>query len=134
MKKGYIFTLDAAFAVIIVTVLLFMVYNYSITSYSSAVDPLPIRRLASDIVAVLDYNGVLDTLDEGTIESELNQLLPPNMNMSITIYAYNDPSSLDDTIQINDDLTGDYFTGKWFSRTYTEGGKYLLVKYKVGLR
>ncbi len=89
MKKGYVFTLDAAFAVIIVGVLLLMVYSYPITSYSSGADAIAIRRTASDIVAVLDYNDVLDTLDKSTIESELNPLLPPNLNMSMVLHVYN---------------------------------------------
>lgn len=132
--KGYVFTLDAAFAVIIVSALLFMSYDYSVTSYSSAAESIAMRRVASDIVAVLDYNDILDSLDESTIESELNRMLPPNLDMNMTIYVYDDPTNLDYTIQINGDLKGDYFKGKWFSRTYADGGRYLLVEYRMGFR
>jgi len=102
MKKGYVFTLDAAFAISIIVALLLMTYGYSITSYASGADPVAIKRTASDIVSVLDYNNVLDTLDKNTIESELNQLLPPNLNMSMKLYVYETqytvecPDSLDD--------------------------------------
>lgn len=135
--RGYIFTLDAAFAITIVGVLLLMVYSYSITSYSSGADSVSIRRLASDMVAVLDYSDVLDTLDKETIEAELNQLLPPNLNMSMTVYVYEEPDGDPvNTIQINPDLTGDYYKGRWRFPVFAGAdiNKFVLVEYKIGLR
>lgn len=134
--RGYVFTLDAAFAVIIVGVLLLMVYSYPITSYSSGADIIAIRRTASDIVAVLDYNDVLDTLDNDTIAQELNQLLPHNLGMSMTLDVYDSDLDFEYQIQVNPDLDGDYYTGKWrFPKlTGSQIDKYVLVEYKVGLR
>jgi hypothetical protein len=84
-KKAFVFALDAAFAVLLVMLVL------SITSYyvgKANIDPLPklqMTRVGYDIVRLLDSNNSLDTLDESTIENDLSNLLPENYEMYIKI-------------------------------------------------
>jgi len=64
-----------------------MIYSYTTMTYTEIGD-VSLLRAASDITKLLYEKGVLQTLDQATIESNLNALLPPNMRMSMTLYAY----------------------------------------------
>jgi len=85
--RGYIFTLDAVVAAVVVAAFLVMIYSYSTMTYTEIGD-VSMLRSASDITKVLYEKGVLQTLDNAAIEGSLNSMLPPNMKMSMTLYAY----------------------------------------------
>jgi len=106
--RGYIFTLDALLAAIIVSAFLIMIHGYTVT-YSDAGDNSMLNA-ASDIVSMLYSKGVLQTFDQATIERELNALLPPNLNISMTIYAYN-PESVGQLLQCPTRLSDFAFVG-----------------------
>ena len=74
--------------------------------YSAGVESVSVKRMAADVVTILDYNGTLDTLDTNLIRSGVNHLLPPSLEMGINITVY------DDNSQHIQDIAVDYDTEK----------------------
>src|SRR3989338_5718003 len=95
MKKGMVFSLDAALGITFI-ILILAVVSFNINdAENEGKDLLSARRIGADIVAVLDYNNTLDSLNEAKITQALNEILPQNMNMSMTIYVQNSPYTIE---------------------------------------
>ncbi len=131
--KGFAFTLDVAIGIGIVFIILIASYTYYSESKNIGSVDISLTRLSSDAVITLDYKGILDTLNKNYIESELNRILPENINMSMIIYTY-DESGLVKTTEINDDIKENYISGKWIFSTKNEKRYYNIVVYKAGFK
>lgn len=84
-RKGYILSVDIILAIAVVTVLLTVSFYYAYRSSEDTFARLQITRTGSDILAVLDYDNDLSTLNQNTIRNAMNRLLPTNYNMRIEI-------------------------------------------------
>jgi len=104
--KGYVLTVDVAFGAVLAIFILATSMSLMQGGYSAGVEALAVKRMAADIVTILDYNGTLDTLDEGLIRSGVRHILPPSLEMGINITVY------DDNSQHVQDMAMDYETEK----------------------
>ena len=134
-RNGFIITLDILIASTLVLLILFVAFNYLSLSKISKLPEISSLRLANDIVAVLDYENVLDSFDKDYIESKVNSLLPVNLKMSMKINRYNQDSKLIDQIQINEDIKEDFLEGKWAFVTFqSSDAVFNLAQYKIGFK
>ncbi|MAG08759.1 hypothetical protein CMO89_04745 [Candidatus Woesearchaeota archaeon] len=84
-NKAFIFSLDMIMAIIIVMSILIVSTFYITKASDETVSKLQTIRIGSDVLAVLDYKGVLDTLSVEDIEVELNRILPINHHIRIKV-------------------------------------------------
>ena len=135
-NKGFILTADMMFAIGVVITILLISSIYLISSRASKNVELSASRVGSDIVAIMDYNGALYTLNKNAIEAEIDSLLPDNLRMSMRIEQYSKDLELLDQIQIKDDIIDDYYSGKWSFIKFSgdEIANYYLIRYKIAFR
>ncbi len=84
-NKGFVFTLDMliAFTVFLIA---FAISTYYVSQTSeNKLNQLQMSTAASDLLAVLDNDSTLQSLNSTLIESEKNRLLTPAYDMRITI-------------------------------------------------
>lgn len=128
MKKGFVLTMDVAISITIVGLVLLTVSQLNIID---AFSELEAKRLATDIVAVLDYRDVLDTYDKSKIEANLSGLVPENLNMSMIIKRFNSTALISE-LQINANITENFLAGKWWLTAVNGSGQsFYLVEYRV---
>ncbi len=134
--KGYVFAIDAAIAVIIAAAVIAVSYSYSLSSFPSGMEWVSAGRIASDAVAVMHYNGTLQSLNEEDIESALNSILPENLYMSMRLDIYKSNLDFLNSMQINQDMQGNHKKGRWFFMVFegSEVQKFAMLEYKVGFR
>ena len=133
-SKGLIFTMDVVFAVGVTLLLLLASAGVLVKSKGTAINNVNAKRVTEDIVAVLDYNDVLDTFDKTLIQGAVNSSLPSNVKMYMIMSKYSKDGALLDQITINDDIPDNFFLGKWiFVTTGSDGftNNFYLVRYKV---
>lgn len=93
-NKGVIFTLDALVA-LIVFLIAFVVSTYYVSQASeNKLAQIQMATYASDLLAVMDNNGTLQTLNSTLIENQKNELLPAAYDMRI-ILETSDSRSVD---------------------------------------
>lgn len=130
-KKGFVLTMDVAISIAIVGLIIVAISQMKGTD---VFPELEAKRLATDIVAALDYTGVLDTYDKNKIEANLSQLLPSNLNMSMTIKRFNAMAFISQ-IQINANITDNFLAGKWWLASSSGNNQsFYLVEYRVRFR
>ena len=90
-KKAFVLSLDASVAVVLVVLILAGSSFFFIKTNENFITNMQMHRAGSDITAVLDADGTLSTLDVVQIKSGIEDLLPTNYNMRMTINstAYN---------------------------------------------
>lgn len=134
--KGYVFSLDAAFAVFILLIIMSAIVFYMRVPFSSQVSDTSSVLISSDIISVLDKKNVFDTLDTASISNNLSQVLPYNLNMSLKLHVYKDDLQFQETKQVNTDLNTSYYKGKWLLiiGNITDVKNFVIVEYKVGFR
>jgi len=132
--RGYVFSLDASFAVFVFMIILMATIFYIRTPFSSQVPDASAVLIASDIISALDKQNVFDTLDTTSISNNINQVLPSNLNMSLKLQIYKDNLQFQETKQVNTDLNESYYKGKWLLivGNITDVKNFVLVEYKVG--
>jgi len=86
--KGYAFTIDVTFGAVLALFLLVYSTSFMLTSYTSGIGDISVKRIAEDTITLLDYNGTLDSLDSGKIRSGIGHMLPPNLAMGVNITVY----------------------------------------------
>lgn len=102
-NKGFILTLDATLAVLVVLIILAVASFYFVQSYS-LLPVFPVKR-GHDIIAVLDYSGTLSKLNKETIAQEISSSLPLNLEMKIQISGnFSEHGGL---IEVGNDIPGD---------------------------
>lgn len=122
-----VFTLDATIATIIIIFALATTSFYVTKSTQQTLPDLQTLRTGSDILTSLDNRDILDSLDVGTIETEMNLLLPNIYNIRIEI-ACDSGTSLQTSQNIPNsglvasgkrifvvDATQDYCTARFWS-------------------
>jgi hypothetical protein len=111
--RGYVLTMDVTVGAAITILIIIAATSYVNSAFSGGTGDLSMKRVASDVVALLDYNGTLGTLEPGLIESGMAHLTPPNMEMGMNITAYDEDGQKSGTILINHDTEKDRYGGKW---------------------
>ncbi len=135
-SKGFVFSVDIAIGLVIVASILAMSSVYILSSEKSGISEIALRKTGSDIIAVMDYEGVLGTYNKTAIEGNLSSLIPFNMNMSMVINKYDTNGDFLDRLQINADLKKNYYSGRWMLAAFAGkvASNFYIVEYKVGFR
>jgi len=84
-NRGFVFSLDITIAVVIVILILLSANQYLNKGDDDSLARLQMVKIGGDIMAILDYQDILDGLNSGVIQSEKNNLLPVNYQMRIKI-------------------------------------------------
>lgn len=133
MKKGFVFSLDAIFAVFISIAFLLAFVALSKAPISSNIPEASASLIASDIISALDKQDIFDSLNTTLISNTLSQRLPPNLEMSLKLNIYDSNLVFEETRQVNADINTDYYQGKWLfivgNQSYVN--KYVHMAYKV---
>lgn len=79
--------MDAAVAVVLVVIILAGSSYFFYRTNEDFVTNLQMLRIGSDITAVLDAEGSLDTFDPLQIRTSIESILPVNYNMRLVIYS-----------------------------------------------
>ena len=87
-KHGNVFTIDSALALAVIVGILAMVSVYLASTQLDHWSQVEMLRVGNDITTVLHYRGALESLNNYTINSEMSQMLPANMQMRIWIDKY----------------------------------------------
>lgn len=91
-NRAIIFTLDMLVAVTVFSIILIVSLYYVSQASENKLAKLQMINAASDILAVMDYNGTLQTLNSTLIEEQRNTLLPIAYKMRILIETSNGES------------------------------------------
>lgn len=130
-KKAFVFSLDVIIAVTVVMSVLIVSMFYITKAGDESISTLQTIRIGSDILAVLDYDGTLDTLSALNIEEKLDVILPINYHMKIKIDCINqDPiiAETTDTLPTNRLIA----SGKRVFVTNT--GEYCIADFNIWLK
>ncbi|MFO8016009.1 MAG: hypothetical protein R6U32_02810 [Candidatus Woesearchaeota archaeon] len=84
-RKGFVLTLDIAVGALVAVLLLTAAHTHVMDAGSSKISGISMALAGSDITAVLDQRGILESMDEDFIESEMESLLPQNCMMRLRI-------------------------------------------------
>ena len=129
--KGYILTMDMIFGIAIIIAVISFSSAMFTGSETGVVSDISSLRTATDIIAVLDYDGVF-TQSTSVIETKLNETLPSNIQMSLTIEKYNENMTFLGTTAFFEPITDEYLGGKWISLQFDSGSAvYRVIKYRV---
>lgn len=133
--KGFVFTVDVAIGLVTVMAILAASSFYVLSSGKSGVNEIALKKTGSDIVAVLDYEGVLDTFNKTIIERNMSGMLPFNMNMSMIVRKYGADGNFLEQLNINEDLDENYYTGRWLFVAFSGNEEnFYVAEYKVAFR
>lgn len=97
---GFVFSLDALFAVLVAVTAIAAVASVAATTKTSAYGAVSLNRAAQDALTLMDKQDVLravlsqaDADVNEMLEDEFPSYVPVNMgaHINITIYSYNDP-------------------------------------------
>ena len=89
MAKGFVFTLDAAFAIVVMVILL---ATFSFFSSQAEENPYPLiilKMQANDVLVVMDKHGDLGSRDIERINESMQETLTPTLNRHMEIEYYN---------------------------------------------
>ena len=108
-RRGFIFSIDAMFATIVLITLISAIYLFSAQQRSSGAPLASLDRKAADILLLLDRGGQLRSMDGGTIANSVNDMVAPVLanQTSIVIgetlsYQANATDALSVTYGVND--------------------------------
>jgi hypothetical protein len=118
-------------AIIIVAALLAVSTFYVTKAGGESVSKLQTIRIGADVLALLDYDGTLDTLSVGSIEIGLNTLLPINYHMRIEADCIGQGPIIVETI---DTSPQDRFIGGGKRVFVTNTSKYCIAGYSIWLK
>lgn len=89
MRKGFFFTLDTFFAILIAIVLIAGITISLGKSSESSFTKIYLAKKANDALVFLDKNQTLETLDQTKIQNTLQEILPSQLNASLRLRVYN---------------------------------------------
>jgi len=84
-KKGFILSLDATIAVFIVFIFIAVSAYYAGKANEDPLTRLQMVRAGSDVIAMLDQQGVFETLTQTEIADEISIILPPAYEMRLRV-------------------------------------------------
>ncbi len=136
MKKGFVFTTDAVFAVMIAMVIAATTSYYIFDIPQNPYRRASLMRAANDIGLSLDRGGILSSNNKTLITKMLNLTTPSNMVSNVEIQRYYEVGGNFTVIQVircgEDDIETNYLTQEVIS-TDMKGG-YYNTRVRVGLR
>ena len=88
-NKGIVFTLDVLVALTIFMIIASISIYYASQASENKIGKIQMANAASDFLAVIDNNETLKTLNQETIQNEINLLLVPPYKMRILIETQN---------------------------------------------
>lgn len=142
-RKALVFSTDILLGIIGATAILaYAALIYSGAGSSTGWSEAQEARTAQDILAVLDMNGTLETLDAAKISAGAAALAPPNYGMRIEVEAYNESGGAFtplSTITVGDSLTEQktVVMARRYFLTYLSNGqadKYCVAKASLWLK
>ncbi|MDD5022950.1 MAG: hypothetical protein PHU63_02165 [Candidatus ainarchaeum sp.] len=89
MAKGFVFSLDAAFAVLIFVMFVATFAYFSSQSRDNGYTMIILEKQANDALISLDKSGALSTMDDGIIGNKLNSMFSESISWNIEMYYYN---------------------------------------------
>lgn len=84
-KKGFVFSLDIAIAVLVTILILAAAHRHMADAEKNSISDMQMVSVGSDVIAMLDYKDILQTLDQDLIQSRMNDLVPQNYHMLLKI-------------------------------------------------
>lgn len=88
MKKGFFFSIDTAFALMVVVILVAGIFFNLNKSQNGGFEKLYLSKFANDALITLDKNRTLETLNNSTIENSLKNILPDNLAFKLNVTVY----------------------------------------------
>lgn len=90
MAKGFAFSLDAIFAIIVLGVFISALFFLSAQSEEDPYPSIILKKQADDALIAIDKTGELATLNTTLINNSLNSTFPSSVSwyMNITYYTY----------------------------------------------
>ena len=126
-KKGFILTFDLLIGLILVfIVILFSVFFMARSSQFSLSEHNNIL-VGADVVRVLDQQKVFDSFDHSSIEQNMLNYLPGNLDMLIRMEG--NFSTANGTIEVGADLSSEASSGQQVG--ITDDGVYFKVTYFI---
>jgi len=129
-KKAFVFTMDVAVALVVVFALLGTASYFVVKKAQDPFPTLQLIRTGSDLVRVMDYQGLFDNPNEGEISRYLSENLPPQYEMSLEGYGSSPACNFEagSVIQSNKPIG----SGKEFFMTNNKD--YCSLRYKIWLK
>jgi len=131
-KKGFILSLDAAIAVIVVFIFIAVSSYYVAKANEDPLTRLQMIRAGSDIITLLDHQGIFETLTQTEISDEISSTLPPVYEMRLRVNGTFPQEIL--TVETTNETAGKQFivSGERNLVLYNETGNYYAtVKYRM---
>lgn len=88
-RKGFAFTIDAAFAVLILLILLATFSFFSAEAEENPYPLLVLKKQANDMLIVLDKKGELGSMNTTLINETLQKTFPPSLHTHMELEYYN---------------------------------------------
>lgn len=136
-KKGVIFTIDVIMAITIVFLIITAARMQMAGVDAGYLHRRYAQELADDTVGVMDAQGVLATLDNEAIESNISRLLPASYEMWAEIESYGLNLSISETLEVGEvpPEGANVVSGR---RIFISGEedieRYNVINYKIWLR
>ncbi|MBU0469855.1 MAG: hypothetical protein KKA62_05400 [Nanoarchaeota archaeon] len=84
-RKGFIFSLDLVLGITIAFSVIFVAVFFVSQASSANLSDYQLLRIGSDVVVLLENEGVFESLDYAVIETELQKITPSNYEMLLRI-------------------------------------------------
>jgi len=128
--------MDAIMAIVVVFLAIIAAQTQMRVAELNYWDSMYSQKLANDVIAALDEQGVLATLDAAAIESNITNVLPDNYEMWAEIESYTTDLVVNRTIAIGQepDAGKPVVSGQ---RMFVSGSDYIdyynIIRFKVWL-
>jgi hypothetical protein len=86
--RGFVYCIDAALGIFIITCVLLAVVFFSSQAAGTNIGRLQADRLGKDVLCAMDKQGILESGNASLIEGALSDYLPSNMGMRLRIETY----------------------------------------------
>ncbi|HLC45325.1 MAG TPA: hypothetical protein VJI67_00465 [archaeon] len=87
-RKGYVFTLDAVLAFLMVSAMLALLYHSSFKAEIGSWESANLKRMANNIFTIMDRNEVLHKFSKAVLENDVNLYLPKNFQMRVYVERF----------------------------------------------
>jgi hypothetical protein len=135
MRRGFLFSTDAAFAATIALVAVATALYYSVEMPRDTYRSLNLMRTANDIGLSMDKSGALASNNQTLIGEILAQTTPSNMVSNIEVQRYYQISGSFEVVSVirqgESHIETDYLTQEFISNDMMGG--YYMTKIRVGV-
>ena len=125
-RKGFIYTYDIMMASIVIVIMLLAATFYVSNGSEDKLSNLHTIQTGSDIINIMIKNGILNTLDQNTINNQLSILLPQTYDMSLQI-----TTNTGEITDIQKTIPQGTFIGSGKDYFVTPNNKIAKVEYKI---